>query len=83
MSTSRLTSVTLPVAPLAPSRRVTVAPLHGLQQADMIVIASSSLSAGTLAAIQRLPGVTGAQAVEAAKVQVDGKYCSCQPALAR
>ena len=74
LSTSRLTSVTLPVAPLAPSHRVTVAPLHGLQQADMIVVASSSLPAGTLAAIRRLPGVTGAQAVEAAKIQVNGKY---------
>jgi cell wall-associated NlpC family hydrolase len=53
---------------------VTVAPLHGLQQADMIVVASSSLPAATLAAIRRLPGVTSAQAVEAAKVQVNGKY---------
>ena len=40
----------------------------------MIVVASSSLPASTLSAIQRLPGVTGAQSVEAAKVQVDGKY---------
>jgi peptidoglycan DL-endopeptidase CwlO len=74
LSTSRLTSFTLPVARLAPGHRVTVAPLHGLQQADMIVVASSSLPAGTLAAIRRLPGVTGAQTVEAAKIQVNGKY---------
>ena len=40
----------------------------------MIVVAPSTLPAGTLAAIQRLPGVTGAQSVEAAKIQVNGKY---------
>ena len=40
----------------------------------MIVVASSSLPASTLSAIQRLPGVTAAQSVEAAKIQVNGKY---------
>ena len=74
LGTSRLTSLTLPVAKLPPGRGVTVAPLHGLLQADMIVVASSSVPAGTLAAIRRLPGVTDAQAVEAAKIQVNGRY---------
>ena len=72
--TSRLTSFSLPVA-AAPTRgTATVAALHGLLQADMIVVASSSLPASTLSAIQRLPGVTAAQSVEAAKIQVNGKY---------
>ena len=72
--TSHVTSFTLPVARLTRGRTATVAPLHGLLQADMIAVASSSLPAGTMAAIQRLPGVTGAQSVEAAKIQVNGKY---------
>ena len=70
----RLTSFTLPVARLTGSRTATVAPLHGLLQAAMIVVAPSSLPSGTLAAIRRLSGVTGAQSVEAAKIQVNGKY---------
>ena len=74
LGTSRLTSFSLPVAAGPARSTVTVAPLHGLLQADMIVVASSSLPASTLSAIQRLSGVTGAQSVEAAKVQVDGKY---------
>ena len=72
--TSRLTSFSLPVAQAPGRSSATVAPLHGLLQADMIVVASSSLPASTLSAIQRLPGVTAAQSVEAAKIQVNGKY---------
>jgi peptidoglycan DL-endopeptidase CwlO len=74
LGTSRLTSSTLPVARLERSRTAAVGPLHGLLQATMIVVAPSSLPSGTLAAIQRLPGVTGAQSVEAAKIQVNGRY---------
>ena len=74
LGTPRMTSFTLPVARLTGSHTATVAPLHGLLQAAMIVVAPSTLPAGTLAAIQRLPGVTGAQSVEAAKIQVNGKY---------
>jgi cell wall-associated NlpC family hydrolase len=64
----------VPVTRLARSAAPAVAPLHGLLQADMIVVAPSSLPAGALTAIQRLPGVTAAQSVEAAKIQVNGKY---------
>jgi cell wall-associated NlpC family hydrolase len=64
----------VPVTRLARSAAPAVAPLHGLLQADIIVVAPSSLPAGTLTAIQRLPGVTAAQSVEAAKIQVNGKY---------
>jgi cell wall-associated NlpC family hydrolase len=73
LGSAHLTSFSLPVARL---RRGTadVAPLHGLLQAAMIVVAPSSLPAGTLPAIRRLPGVTAAQSVEAAKIQVNGKY---------
>ena len=74
LGTPRMTSFKLPVARLTGSHTATVAPLHGLLQAAMIVVAPSTLPAGTLAAIQRLRGVTGAQSVEAAKIQVNGKY---------
>ena len=74
LGTSRLTSFTLPVARLEHGHAATIAPLHGLLQAAMIVVAPSSHPSGTLAAIQRLPGVTGAQSVEAAKIQVNGRY---------
>jgi cell wall-associated NlpC family hydrolase len=52
----------------------TVAPLHGLLQADMMVVASTSLPSGTLARIRKLSGVTAAQPIEAAKIQLNGKY---------
>ena len=70
----RLTSFSVPVTRLARSAAPAVAPLHGLLQADMIVVAPSSLPAGTLTAIQRLSGVSAAQSVEAAKIQVNGRY---------
>jgi len=70
----RLTSFSVPVTRLDRSAAPAVAPLHGLLQADIIVVAPSSLPAGTLTAIRRLPGVTAAQSVEAAKIQVNGKY---------
>ena len=51
-----------------------VAPLHGLLQADMMVVASTSLPSGTLARIRKLPGVTAAQSLEAAKIKLNGKF---------
>jgi len=74
LGTAHLTSFTLPVAPVWRGYPATVAPLHGLLQSDMIVVGPSTLPAGTLAAIRRLPGVTAAEPVEAAKIQVNGKY---------
>ncbi|HYZ55050.1 MAG TPA: C40 family peptidase [Streptosporangiaceae bacterium] len=74
LGSARLASFSLPVAQLRRGGTADVAPLRGLLQADMIVVAPSSLSAGTLPAIRRLPGVTAAQSVEAAKIQVNGKF---------
>ena len=54
--TSRLTSFSLPATELPRGGAAAVAPLHGLLQADMIVVAPSSLPSGTLAAVRRLPG---------------------------
>jgi cell wall-associated NlpC family hydrolase len=51
-----------------------VAPLHGLRQADLIVVASASLPSGTLARIRKLAGVTAAESLEAARIQLNGKF---------
>jgi peptidoglycan DL-endopeptidase CwlO len=51
-----------------------VAPLHGLRQADLIVVASTSLPSGTLARIRKLAGVTAAESLEAARIQFNGKF---------
>jgi peptidoglycan DL-endopeptidase CwlO len=55
----------------APAR---VAPLGELRQADLLVVAPWSLSAQVLAEVSRLPGVAGADPVEAAKIQINGTY---------
>jgi cell wall-associated NlpC family hydrolase len=55
-------------------RSVPVAPLHGLRQADLLVVAPFSLSARVLAAVTRQPAVTSADPVEAAKIQINGTY---------
>ena len=44
--TGRLTSFSVPVARLARNAAPAIAPLHGLLQADIIVVAPSSLPAG-------------------------------------
>ena len=51
-----------------------VAPLGELRQPDLLVIAPFSLSAQVQAAVSRLPGVTGTDPVDAAKVQINGAY---------
>ena len=74
---ARLTSATLPLAATRPSAKTpTVAPLHGLLEADLMVVASTSLPSGTLAKIRKLPGVTSAQSIEAAKIKVNGKFAA-------
>jgi cell wall-associated NlpC family hydrolase len=45
-----------------------------LLRADVLVVAPKSLPAGTDAAIRRLPGVVAAGLVDAARVQVNGKF---------
>ena len=74
---TQLTSATLPLAATRSSASAPkVAPLHGLLEADLMIVASTSLPAGTLAKIRKLPGVTSAQSIEAAKVKVNGKFAA-------
>jgi cell wall-associated NlpC family hydrolase len=56
------------------ARSVPVAPLHGLRQADLLVVAPFSLSGRVLAAVTRQPAVASADPVEAAKIQINGSY---------
>ena len=53
-----------------------VAPLHGLKQADLLIVAPFSLPSRVDQAVSRLPGVTSAEPVEAAKVKVNGAYAA-------
>jgi peptidoglycan DL-endopeptidase CwlO len=53
---------------------VKVAPLRGLRQADLLIVAPFSLSRQVLTAVSRQPGVTGADPIEAAKVKINGAY---------
>jgi murein DD-endopeptidase MepM/ murein hydrolase activator NlpD len=53
-----------------------VAPLRGLRQADLLVVASFSLSRRFLAQVSGQPSVTGAVPVEAARVKVNGGYAA-------
>jgi cell wall-associated NlpC family hydrolase len=68
----------VPVVTAAPAARTRtavtpkVAPLHGLRQADLLVVAPFTLSSRVRAAVSRQPGVTSAEALEAAKVTING-----------
>jgi cell wall-associated NlpC family hydrolase len=57
-----------------PVKSPSVAPLSGLKQAGLLVVAPFSLSHKVLAAVSGQPGVTGAEPIEAAKIQINGAY---------
>ena len=56
------------------ARTVPVAPLRGLRQADLLVVAPFSLSRQVLAAVAGQPAVTSAEPIEAAKIKINGAY---------
>jgi peptidoglycan DL-endopeptidase CwlO len=51
-----------------------VAPLRRTLQADLLIVAPFSLSHATLAAVSRLPGVTGTEQIEAVRMRINGAY---------
>jgi len=51
-----------------------VRPLGKLRSADLLVIAPSSLHASSLSAIRKLPGVTAANQLDAARIKVNGGF---------
>jgi peptidoglycan DL-endopeptidase CwlO len=50
-----------------------LAPLHGLLQADLLVVGAAPLKPSLAAALRRLPSVVATQQIDAARIQVDGK----------
>jgi cell wall-associated NlpC family hydrolase len=62
----------VPAASLQPEIAPKVAPLTSLRQADLLVVAPFTLSGQVRAAVSRQPGVTSAEALEAAKVTING-----------
>src|ERR1700689_5547544 len=58
----------------ASTKSAPVAPLRGLRQKDLLVVAPFSLSGKVLAAVSRLPAVTSAEPLEAAKIKINGVY---------
>ena len=51
-----------------------VAPLRGLKQAGLLVVAPFSLSSRVRAAVARQPGVAGTEPIEAAKIKINGAF---------
>jgi peptidoglycan DL-endopeptidase CwlO len=64
------------VPAVSSTARVTaeVKPLGPLRPADVLVVAPTSLKPAVAAAIARLPGVTAAQALDAATIRVNGRF---------
>ncbi|HEX4656703.1 MAG TPA: C40 family peptidase [Streptosporangiaceae bacterium] len=56
------------------SRLPMIAPLHGLLQADLLVVAPTTLRSDFAAAVRRMRGVVAAEQVDAARIQVNGKF---------
>jgi cell wall-associated NlpC family hydrolase len=65
-------SASVTVARLAGSSPA-MAPLRRLLEADLFVVAPTTLRAGIATAVQRLHGVVAAEPLDAARLQVDGK----------
>jgi len=74
----RSAPLSVPVARRIPdaTQSPTVAPLSTLRQADLLVVAPFSLSMQVYAKVSELPGVTSAEAMEAARVKVNGEYAA-------
>jgi peptidoglycan DL-endopeptidase CwlO len=66
---SRLLPVPIASSPAAEPR---VAPLHRTIQADLLIVAPFSLSAGLAAKVGRIPGVVAAERIEAVRMSVNG-----------
>jgi peptidoglycan DL-endopeptidase CwlO len=64
----------IPAARLPGPAPPTVAPLRRTLQADLLIVAPSSLSPAVFSAVSRLPGVTGAEQIEAVRMRINGAY---------
>jgi peptidoglycan DL-endopeptidase CwlO len=66
----------VPAARLTAAHPPAVAPLRRTLQADLLVVAPSSLSAKFAAAVSRLPGVTASERIEAVRMRINGAFTS-------
>ena len=57
----------------SPTPAPTMAPLHRLLEADLFVVAPTTLRSSIVPAVRRLHGVVAAEPLDAARLQVDGK----------
>ncbi len=74
---SRFGSLAVSVARLSPASQAdAIAPLRRLLQADVLVVAPTSLPRGAAALIRKLPGVVAAEPIDAARIKVNDKYVS-------
>jgi peptidoglycan DL-endopeptidase CwlO len=62
----------VPAVSAAVASRPTVAPLRRTVQADLLIVAPSTLPVGLLTAVSRLPGMVAAERIEAVRLQVNG-----------
>ena len=62
----------VPAVSAAGNRQQAVAPLRRSVQADLLIVAPFSLSAGLLTAVSRLPGMVAAERIEAVRMRVNG-----------
>ena len=62
--------------PTQSARPAAVAPLRGLRQADLLIVAPFSLPAKFLAQVGHQSGVAGTEPLEAARVKVNGQYAA-------
>jgi cell wall-associated NlpC family hydrolase len=73
LDTSATAMVPDPPGP-SPARAPSVAPLGKLLRPDVLVVSRQSLPAGSDAAVRRIRGVVAAALVDAARIQVNGKF---------
>jgi cell wall-associated NlpC family hydrolase len=72
-----LAEFTVPVASeLSAHSAAAVAPLGRAHEPDVMIVAQQPLPSWALAAVQRTSGVAAAEPVDAARIQVNGKYVS-------
>ena len=67
-------ALVVPPRPLPGEGDPVLAPLRRTYQADLLVVARTTLPAGVLARVRRLPGVAAAVLVDAGRVRVDGVF---------
>ncbi|HXT88603.1 MAG TPA: C40 family peptidase [Trebonia sp.] len=67
-----LPDAAVPAVKATSAPRSTVAPLRRTVQADLLIVAPSTLPSGLLGAVSRLPGMIAAEQIEAVKMPING-----------